>query len=326
MYGMSEVRGTDLVEALRQKRLAAVGSPTMMSIQPVELGKNSLRVMRGSGARRRRVEEGSRRVRQNWHQKRRAFSVRRGPQRGGRQILFGTADNIRGGAGAIDGHAGDLGDDAIEAFAAGSEVRAGGDLGDFGALEEIRGHGGLNQGAEGFTVGVHDFSDGGGFGGGSAFFVGFGNEGERGVGDESIGEFDGADAEDHGIFVAALAVDGGPEAAGDEGAAFGGGGHMPEEIVAKVGERLGGIEFFPGGGVNVLIDALDIEETFGGDEVVGFDAEIIHVVVPARMFAEGGEIDFGSGFGGAKHAGEIFQEGGQKNSISQTGVWYCVER
>ena len=86
---------------------------------------------------------------------------------------------------------------------------------------------------------------------------------------------------------------------------------MPEKTVAEGVDALGGFEFFPGGGVDVLVDALDVEEAFGGDEFVGVEAEIVDVVVPAGMFAEGGEEGLGAAFWRSEEAREVFEEGCQ---------------
>ena len=113
------------------------------------------------------------------------------------------------------------------------------------------------------------------------------------------GDAGGFGGEDHGVLGAAFAVAAGPEAAEDEVV-----GLVPEESMVEAIEALVGGEVFPGGGVDVGADALDVEEAFDGDEVVGFEAEVVDVVVPAGVFTEGGEIEARLGF-----AFELVQRG-----------------
>ncbi len=97
------------------------------------------------------------------------------------------------------------------------------------------------------------------------------------------------------------------------------GGHMPEKIVAEGINALVRVEFFPCAGIDVLVDALEVEEAFDGDEVVGIEADVVDVVVPARMLSEGGEMDGGLGFDGAQHSSEVFEKR-QRNSGRREGT------
>jgi hypothetical protein len=55
------------------------------------------------------------------------------------------------------------------------------------------------------------------------------------------------------------------------------------------------MKFFPASGVDVAADALDINCTFDSDENIRLKADVVDMVIPAGMFAEGGEVDsFGS--------------------------------
>ena len=132
-----------------------------------------------------------------------------------------------------------------------------------------------------------------------------------------------------GVFVAAFAVGGGPEAAGEEGR--GGAGHVPEEIVAEEIEaafggavenfwRRGliqgigggfrvGFELVPCTGVDVLADALHVEEAFGFHQGFGVEAQVVKVIVPAGVLAEGGKMNLRRSFGGTQEARKTLDEG-----------------
>ena len=68
---------------------------------------------------------------------------------------------------------------------------------------------------------------------------------------------------------------------------------------------------FPGARIDVLADALDVEEALGVNERVRVQTEIIGVVIPAGVLAEGGEVSIGLGAAGGEEAGEVFDESGQ---------------
>src|SRR4051812_46729633 len=93
-------------------------------------------------------------------------------------------------------------------------------------------------------------------------------------------------AHHHGIALAALAIAGRPETAEEDLA-----GALPKEHVLEGGKVLRRIELFPGAGIDLAADAVDVENDFGVVQTVGFEAEILDVIVPAGVFAESGQAD-----------------------------------
>src|SRR6185312_2534367 len=99
------------------------------------------------------------------------------------------------------------------------------------------------------------------------------------------------DADDHGVSAAALAVAGGPHAAGDDTVVG-----APDEDVVEAGEALGVLELVPCSGLDVAADAFGVEDAFDDGEALGLDADL-DVIVPTRVPAEGGEEQLARGRG-----------------------------
>ncbi len=56
-------------------------------------------------------------------------------------------------------------------------------------------------------------------------------------------------------------------------------------------DLLAGVEFFPGAGVDLPADSLHVKERLGVNEALGFQPQVLHVVVPARVFAKRAQKD-----------------------------------
>ena len=91
-------------------------------------------------------------------------------------------------------------------------------------------------------------------------------------------------ANDHWVSFASFAVARRPEAANQNLART-----LPDKKMLEALELLSQVELFPGPGINLSADAFYIKDGFGEVETFSLQAQILDMVVPARMFAEGGQ-------------------------------------
>jgi len=91
-------------------------------------------------------------------------------------------------------------------------------------------------------------------------------------------------AQDHRIAFAFFGVARRPHPPDDNVSAC-----SPQEQVIEAGQTLSFVELVPPSRIDVAADALCVKEALDANEEFRFEAEIVHVVVPARVFAEGAQ-------------------------------------
>jgi hypothetical protein len=98
-------------------------------------------------------------------------------------------------------------------------------------------------------------------------------------------------AEDHRVTRAALAIARRPHPPQQELVAA-----QPHERVVEGGEALFLLQLFPRAGVHLPAHALDVEQLFRKIQAVGFEADVLDVVIPSRMLAKSGQRGVSAGF------------------------------
>ena len=93
-------------------------------------------------------------------------------------------------------------------------------------------------------------------------------------------------AYNHRISCPALAVTRRPHAADEKLP-----GTLPKEEMREGRDLLAGVEFFPGAGIDLPADTLHVKERLGVNEALGFQPQVLHVVVPARVLAKRAQKD-----------------------------------